>query len=105
MAAERRANVLARQPRTSSNPALTTEQHPDIGRAPGLRGGAKPVGYRTPQEPAPLRRPHSRPEPVDILPGDDHGCGSRDCWISLTTGQTGVGDPGRTGRSHRQRHV
>jgi hypothetical protein len=115
LAAERRARVAERNrpPSTIATSVNSIEHQRFAEKLPAeykAQGNvvAECRAQRKPSpspRPVPSPRPAPRPEPGENLSDSPHGERNPRAWISLTTGQTGVGAPGRNGTPYRAPYI
>ena len=104
LAAERRENVRVR----NGLPQTISSEHQKFAEKIRPECGAQGIAVaenRAQRKPSPSPRPAPKVAPVEILGDSPHGERDPRCWHSLTTGQTGVGAPGRNGTRQRQSYV
>jgi hypothetical protein len=112
LAAARRANVVAR----NRPPGIVSAEHQEVAakilakcvveKAPVKCRAQDIVVTEQRARCKPLPSPRSAPkaEPAEFR-DDSHGERNPRAWISLTTGQTGVGTPGRNGTLHPESYI
>jgi hypothetical protein len=103
LAIERRENVRVR----NGLPQTISAEHQKSAEKSRAECGAQDIAVaenRAQRKPSPSPRPAPKAEREEIL-GDSHGERNPRCWHSLTTGQTGIGAPGRNGTRHPEPYI